>query len=630
MKHHLSAIILAGVLLTTTLSLKAHAVPESFANYTIAYQNSATMPAVMASQSSLYAAAYTPYPTTSLASAASAAPAPAAKAASRATTAATAATAAAAAATATAAAATARSSAATRAGTAAVSAQPLNSAQRAALATFRDARAAAEAKQALNTINVLAAPEFERTELLQAVQSRLQPLLGHAIDAPLLQRVLNEVTRYYRDELGFSGAQAYLPAQAISSGELDLIVASTALRELRVDNQSSVNSDYLDYLLSEVYESRDKPIKESELQSSLLRLTDLGVFDIKGTFDTVDQHGFYHDLDLKATDTGHMFGFSLFADNGGTESSGRYRFGGQLQTKSLLGLAEKMSLFYARTDEQQNNYSFNVEVPINSHPTVLGFDFCYSDYELNGLYRELGAQGDSYTFEAYVQEPLYRTPTASSLLRTGVRYRDLEDEFSRFDLSFNKHTVSGYAQFYGYALFGEKQRSMLSYSQRFTYGRLFVDDDWGITDENNFVVSNTELAFSTDLTEHLRSTTSLSVQLASTELEGSDQFLAGGERGLGALESSDLAGDSGVVISEHLAFRPSREHKFFITPHVEYGYVTTKGYDYDEDAFGAGLSIDYLKQGLSLHLDLSHVLGSTPMYAEDEGRINFTVSYTFY
>ena len=498
----------------------------------------------------------------------------------------------------------------------------------AAMAGNSAGNAGSQAPMHLQQVNLLAAPHLQNDTLTAGAKERVQSLLGHDITAELLQRVLNELTYYYRVQEGYTGAQAFLPAQAIEQGKVDFVVASADLNAVNVENKSSVDDDYLDYLLSAVKALEGEPIQEDELNSRLLRLTDLGVFNISGEFGAVDPNGLHHDLDLQVRENGHRVGFALFADNQGNETSGRYRFGGQLKVRNILGFADTLSLFYARTNEQQNNYSLNYELPLNSHPTVVGVDFCYSDYELGSWYRDLGAQGNSYSLEGYVKEPIYRDPLTAVNFRAGVRYRDLVDEFSAFDLKFQKHSISGYAEINGYQRLGAQQQHTFAFTQRFTVGHLGIDDDWGVYEPSDYVISNSNLSFSSRLTPHLTYLGELDVQLASNSLDGSEQFLAGGQYGLSAYEASDLAGDAGAVLSHSLMIQPWIKHSFTITPHVDMAHVDNKDFEGDS-GMSAGLSLDYYNSGLLLHLDYSHGLGAMPEYAEDAGRLNFTVSYRF-
>ena len=304
----------------------------------------------------------------------------------------------------------------------------------------------------LNGIKLIAAPyltEPEHAALTQGAQDKLAALGGRAVSAALLQRALSEVTRYYRDQ-GFIGAQAYFPVQAVDDGMLSMVVAAPTLNGVSTENSSGVRDSYLKYLLGGIEEQVGLPIEHEKLNNQLLKLTDLGIFSLSGEFSATDVHGLHHDLDLVAAPQRDNFEFSLFADNEGTESSGRYRFGAMADFINVTRSADRLAFFYARTNEQQNNYSLTYELPINSHPTVLGLDFCYSNYELSQAYEVLGAKGHEYNGELYLKEPIYRSATAKTMWRSGLRYRDLTDEFSAFDLEFQKHSIAGYTELSGY------------------------------------------------------------------------------------------------------------------------------------------------------------------------------------
>ena len=469
----------------------------------------------------------------------------------------------------------------------------------------------------LNGIKLIAAPyltEPEHAALTQGAQDKLAALGGRAVSAALLQRALSEVTRYYRDQ-GFIGAQAYFPVQAVDDGVLSMVVAAPTLNGVSTENSSGVRDSYLKYLLGGIEEQVGLPIEHEKLNNQLLKLTDLGIFSLSGEFSATDVHGLHHDLYLVAAPQRDNFEFSLFADNEGTESSGRYRFGAMADFINVTGSADRLAFFYARTNEQQNNYSLTYELPINSHPTVLGLDFCYSNYELSQAYEVLGAKGHEYNGELYVKEPIYRTATAKTMWRSGLRYRDLTDEFSAFDLEFQKHSIAGYTELSGYKSYPE-DHTVFSYRGRLSYGAMYCDDEFELT-----------------------------LQFANTALDSSEQMQAGGSRGLRAYSSSALVGDSGIVWSNALNLRlytnertthgttdSTRSYDSYeeltLSPHIEYAKVYDRIYSSDSGA-SAGITLSYHGHGLNAELDLSHGIGTTPNYADKEGRISFALSYTF-
>ena len=498
----------------------------------------------------------------------------------------------------------------------------------------------------LNGIKLIAAPyltEPEHAALTQGAQDKLAALGGRAVSAALLQRALSEVTRYYRDQ-GFIGAQAYFPVQAVDDGVLSMVVAAPTLNGVSTENTSGVRDSYLKYLLGGIEEQVGLPIEHEKLNNQLLKLTDLGIFSLSGEFSATDVHGLHHDLDLVAAPQRDNFEFSLFADNEGTESSGRYRFGAMADFINVTGSADRLAFFYARTNEQQNNYSLTYELPINSHPTVLGLDFCYSNYELSQAYEDLGAKGHEYNGELYLKEPIYRTATAKTMWRSGLRYRDLTDEFSAFDLEFQKHSIAGYTELSGYKSYPE-DHTVFSYRGRLSYGAMYCDDEFELTEEKNFFLANVELGFNQWWSDTVSYSTGLTLQFANTALDSSEQMQAGGSRGLRAYSSSALVGDSGIVWSNALNLRlytnertthgttdSTRSYDSYeeltLSPHIEYAKVYDRIYSSDSGA-SAGITLSYHGHGLNAELDLSHGIGKSPNYAPKEGRISFALSFTF-
>ena len=520
----------------------------------------------------------------------------------------------------------------------------------AALARNADASAAYAGRTAgqLRGIKLIAAPYLNseaHSSLTRGAEDKLAALGGRQVTAALLQRALSEVTRYYRDQ-GFLGAQAYFPVQTASDGVLSLVVATPILTGVSAENKSGVRDSYLDYLLGGVEEQVGLPIEHEELNNQLLKLTDLGIFSLRGEFSATDAHGLSHDLDLVAEPQRAGFEFSLFADNEGTESSGRYRFGALADFINVTGSADRLALFYARSNEQQNNYSLTYELPINSHPTVLGLDFCYSNYELSQAYEVLGAQGHEYSAELYVKEPIYRTASAKSILRSGLRYRDLTDEFRAFDLEFQKHSLTGYTELSGYKAY-LADHTIFSYRGRLSYGALYCDDEYELTEERNYLMAQLDLGFNQWWNDALSYSAQLQLQLTNTPLDSSEQMQAGGSRGLRAYASSALVGDSGVIWSNALNIRlytnerstkgtadSTRSYDSYealtLSPHIEYAKVYDRTSTLGNDSgTSCGLTLAYSGHGLNAELDFSHGIGKRPTYADKEGRITFALSYTF-
>ena len=473
-------------------------------------------------------------------------------------------------------------------------------------------------------IKLLAAPYLENESLTAQAYGSVEHLKGQPINAATLQNMLDSLSTYYQEQ-GFILSKAYLPLQNIEGGLVQVLVANPKFNHFTLENNSLVRASYLEYLMSGIYELEGQEVSADVLDNKMRKLADLGTFSLLGEASNADPHGFYKDIDFLATPTDERFSFALFADNQGNKSAGRYRFGGLMEIQNPTGSADRLQFSYARSNEQQNNYSLSYRVPINSHPTVWGVDVCYSDYELAGIYRQLGAQGKSLSVESYLLEPVVRTANAMFNVQAGVRYRKLTDEYANFDLKFEKHTWSGYV---GTSGFYHQDNWIFNYDTKAYATRIYCDDEYDALEERTYFTLEGVMGLGYRINQDFLARTSLRYQLASDYVDGADSFLAGGDTGLRAYEFGDISGDGGVIWKNELTYYPDFIENAALSAHIE----TAKVYNHDykgEKAYSAGITLNYQFKGLNAEIDFSHGLGTMPIFAQDDSSIKFNCSYSF-
>lgn len=484
-----------------------------------------------------------------------------------------------------------------------------------------------------------AAPLLQRIELSgnaarpqgteQALQQQvLAAKLGRPVSAALLQDVLHEVSRYLQQE-GFADARALLPEQVISSeGKLQIYVAGTQLHDVLFTDESSLRPSARARLFAGIEEHKGSLLNFRDLEGDLLKLSDLGIISIKGEFEqTLSTDPLMQDLHLNLTDTGDKnYDLYFFADNHGTEASGRYRFGSYAGLRNFTRNADTLSLFYARSSEEQNNYSLSYKIPVNSHPTVIGASVCYADYDLAREYADLGAQGKSITAELFVQEPLYRTAGHRLDFTGGYRYRDLTDEFAAFDVKFEKHSHAIYAGL-SHALYQEGSY-MWSGGLTLTAGKLYNDDEWELYDEDIFRIVQADAMFSflDVLIPRFDLAFALEAQYSPDMLDSSEQFFAGGADAVEAYDSNIAAGDSGVLFTFAPVYQPFASVDFTLSPHVQAAIVRSEGYE-SEHIMGTGLQLQLHSHGFTAKLSIDTAIGDKPWGDVDDGKVWFEVGY---
>lgn len=473
-------------------------------------------------------------------------------------------------------------------------------------------------------IRLLDAPHFNDEKMTADAYHSIDHLKGLAINASTLQNMLDSLTAYYQEK-GFVLSKAYLPAQTIDEGLVDVLVANPKFNNFTIDNQSLVRDSYLEYLMSGITDLSGEDVTEDALDNQVRKLADLGTFSMFGEASNGDPNGLLKDIDFQVAPTQERFSFTVFADNYGNKSAGRYRFGGLLEVQSPTGSADRLLLSYARSDEKQNNYSFSYRLPINSHPTALGLDICYSDYELSGIYRELGAMGTSFSVDAYLIEPVIRSSQSLFNITSGVRYRKLTDEYATFDLKFKKHTWSGYLGFSGFNHLGD---FLVDYKNKAFITHVYSDDDYEAVAERTYLTLEGEFGLGYRFSDEVFARSAFIYQMANKNLDGADTFLAGGETGLRAYEFGDISGDGGLIWRNEFNYYPKDVKDLCLSAHIETGKVYSHNYE-SESASSAGITTSYQYQGFSMEVDLSHGLGAMPYFAHDRAAIKFNTAYTF-
>ena len=457
----------------------------------------------------------------------------------------------------------------------------------------------------------------------QEVQQALKPYLGREITADLLEDVLAEVSRYYRTH-GHGMARAFCPEQTLSHGVLSVYVHDPVIRGVSPEDEGVLTEGAKERLFKRVREADGKPLSSGEMENALLRLADLGTLDLKGE---LDDRSLDPALTVRVSEA-LPHELTLFADNHGTKASGEYRFGGMARLGNLTGNADLLSLFYARSSHRQNNYSAAYVFPVNSAPTRLGVSVCLSDYELGREYEDLGAQGSYHSCEAWLTHPVYRTPSARVELTGGFRYRELEDEFTEFDLSFEKTTAAGYLNAAAAFLIGND--SALSLDTTLTAGRLdSKEDEFSLYEDSSYALLNLSAALRVPLTQNLALTAEAEGQLASSGLDSSEHFVASGATGVNACDSSVASGDEGYLLKAGLEFRPFRATELTLGPVLTTACVYDESLNESLRLHAAGLEAGLKVHGLSLTLSAAHSLGSLPQGVTDKGQVWCSVSYAF-
>ncbi|HKI82490.1 MAG TPA: POTRA domain-containing protein, partial [Pseudodesulfovibrio sp.] len=197
-----------------------------------------------------------------------------------------------------------------------------------------------------------------------------------------LQDVANAVTKYYREH-GLILAQAYVPAQTVKKGVVQIDVLEGTLGRVLVQG----NKSYSPKLLERPFEDLiGKPVTKNATESALLTLTDYPGLSLFGVFQPGQEVG-TTDMVLKVQKEKKFEG-RLRWDNHGIRETGERRVRMDLAWNNPTGAADQLKVTLQQTFLERNShfYGFEYDRPIfrpgyavqigyNENPFAVGGQF---------------------------------------------------------------------------------------------------------------------------------------------------------------------------------------------------------------------------------------------------------------
>lgn len=421
------------------------------------------------------------------------------------------------------------------------------------------------------------------------------PYAGRTVSLDQLGQAADKVTAYCRSH-GYPAATAYVPAQTAADGHFKLAVVPGALGTVKIDNQSKLSDSTIKMLTARLQPGAILTTKQVE--TALYTINDLGGVTAIGVLSAGEKTG-ASDLTVRVVD-GRKNSTILYAENYGTKAAGRYRYGLTEDVYNLDKHGGHLNAGLLISNHDLHNYTVSYEVPTGRSATTLGVGFSRMDYELGGDFSGLEATGHSDTYSLYGSTPLWRG-TASSLKFTyGYDYKKLTDDLEKYtNMDARKHS---HAIHLGLAGNSRGQNSFTSYSLTGYTGMLGLDSDYA-SYLNRY--SHTEGRWSKAVLDgsHLQSLggpwdvlLKFQSQLASRNLDSSEQLYLGGANGVRAYPQGEGSGDQGFLASAEVRYHTPVKG-LMLSAYLDGGHVqlSKDGSAGNETLKGWGLGLTYAR-----------------------------------
>lgn len=405
---------------------------------------------------------------------------------------------------------------------------------------------------AVHGFRISGAQAFPASELLALVAGAE----GQELTLAELQALAARITRYYRAH-GYFLAWAYLPAQEIRDGQVEIAVLEGRLGKVTVDNRAALSPQTVERHLAGLHGG--EAVKAGELERDLLMLNDLPGVEVKSTLRPGATVG-TTDLDIRLEEGRRLTG-ALDVNNYGNRYIGDLRGGLTLNVNNPSGLGDAVAL---RGVSSGNGLSYGrlaYQLPVNGAGTRLGAAYSEMRYQLGMDFSSLQAHGSASVGSLYLLQPFVRGRFANLNAQLAFDRKRLED---RVDAT---ATLSGKTlDVWTLGLSGDRidrlgGGGLNTWSVNLVSGSLGLDPDSraldavGLRIEGSYLKLGYQLARLQRLGDRFSLYGQLSGQWAGKNLDSAEKFSLGGPYGVRAYPQGEAPADDAWLLNLELRYR---------------------------------------------------------------------------
>ncbi len=398
-------------------------------------------------------------------------------------------------------------------------------------------------------------------------EDQLLPILkdsvGKELDFEGLIEAANSVRAYYRAN-GYFLAQAYLPAQQIKDGVVEIAILEGRLGtvELKPDPASRLRPDFARGILDQHLKEGD-PITETGLERPLLLLSDLPNVVVSSEIGPSTKAIGAADLRVNIKESGNIISGYADLDNAGNRFTGEWRTGVNVNANNLTGFGDQLSVRGTITNERMSFVRAAISAPAAYSGTRVGISFAQFSYSLQKDFAAIGAHGEGTVTSIYGLHPFIRTRNANLIGQFSYENKMLKDRIETTN-SIEDRKIDSFKL----GLVGDMRDRLFggalnSFSVTYTEGVLELNPvavataDLGVTGlrtQGKFTKGNFDFRRLQLITENLNLLVALSGQLANKNLASAEKMSLGGASGVRAYPTGQGIGDQGFLFSTELRY----------------------------------------------------------------------------
>ena len=476
----------------------------------------------------------------------------------------------------------------------------------------------------------LARVDVEPSEVLtqEEIKKVIEPYIGKTVSLSDLYAITGAINNLYADK-GYMVCKAYLPPQRIHEGvvQIRLLEGKTGLVTVK-----GLKHTRAGYVTSRIPLKPEKVANTAVLNKQLQRFNGTNDVQLRVVVHAGEKPG-TTDYEIVAYEPEKNQSVTLYLDNNGYETSGRFRQGIFYNMRSLTGIRDSLRLSYLRS-RGTNVYSAGYSVPISKLGTRLDLDYSGNTTKvIKGSTEWLNIKGDAHAVGLAIRHPLrvdgkhrdevglqyLNQKSTTKFRRTGTWTEDKRNTFIPY-ISFTTYGDS--------SIFYHKHSIPITKYENTASGNYEND--------SNYASYKLNMLYQKKYKHGQMFSARLDGQLAGSRNRSSaDRFYLGGVSGVrGYEESFDVGGNKGVTVGLTYQAPLNKKQTLHAFTFFDYGWISNdvdlNTSSYSAYSTGVGVSASYknLYASLTLGIPLKRSYEFTTEKV-DNTRFDFVCSATF-
>ena len=458
----------------------------------------------------------------------------------------------------------------------------------------------------------LAKVETDTSEILTETEIKriTDSYKGKKVSLQDLYDMTEAINKLY-EEKGYAICRAYLPPQRIHEGvvQIKLLEGKTGYVDNRIKLEPGkvANTDTLNDQLQRFNATNDVQLRIQVHAGEKPATTD---------------------YEIMAFEPKNNQTVSLYVDNHGYDTSGRWREGIFYTVRSLTGQRDALRLSYLRSNGT-NVVGANYSMPVNNRGTMLDFDYGTNTTKIIKGNLKDSVKGHAYAASVTLRHPLRIDEKRRDEIGIQFLHQNSQTDYTPASYKWVDDTRNTWAPYISFTHYGKS--SVFYHKHSFSYTRFHNLNGTG----DNYPIYRLDALYQKQLPggQMLNGRFNAQVASESKNISSSDWFYIGGANSVRGYEESLLGGNQGFSASLTWMVPVDKKRIFNVFTFLDYGRVfgdttTLVALGQTLISTGIGFTANYKNfySSLTLGIPLKREILNEKV---DRTRIHFNCSLTF-